>query len=238
MQESSATDAGKGKGNRFGNPVWEDLFRARTWGQYPSEESVRFVKRAQGWGLSGDTALDIGAGQGACTWMLMREGFRVTALEGAPSGASHILKTVRAYGVAGDPEVLVADIVTPARFLPDRRFDLLLDHYSLCSNPKADIANAFREYRGLVKSDGYMLTCGFGKRTISYGKGKQVGEDCYADIPEGLPLSGRGCCTFFDRESVAALLAGAGFAVKHAEVIMNEDGRGGLEKIIVYARPL
>ncbi|MBW8889332.1 MAG: class I SAM-dependent methyltransferase [Fibrobacteres bacterium] len=234
MHEASAGKAGQG----YGNPVWEDLFRVRTWGQYPSEESVRFVKRAQSWGLSGDTALDIGAGQGACAWMLLREGFRVTALEGAPSGASHILKTTRAYGAPVDPEVLVADIVTPARFLAGRRFDLLLDHYSLCSNPKASIASAFREYRGLIKPDGYFLTCGFGKRTISYGKGTRVGEDCYSDIPEGLPLSGRGCCTFFDKEGVSALLADAGFAVKHIEAIMQEDGRGGLEKIIVYARPV
>lgn len=220
----------------FGNPVWERTFSTRPWGQYPSEEAIRFVKRAQA-AVAGRAALDIGAGQGACTWMLMREGFKVTAVDGAPAGLARIPETIRSFGCVGSAETILGDITRPEGFLAGRKFDLMLDHYCLYANPREDVLAAIRAYRGLLAGGGMFLGCFFGKRTASFGEGRALGEDSYDSIPEGLPLSGVGRVTWFDLPGLEAAFRDAGFAIRYTETLLQEDARGGLEKIIVCAAP-
>ncbi len=219
---------------QFGDPVWERLFNQRTWGQYPSEEAVRFVKRTQAWGLPGNAALDIGAGQGACTWMLLHEGLAATAFEGAPAGLERISGTVRSFGCAASPELILGDIMSPADYLAGRKFDLMLDHYAMYANPKASIARALERYCGLLSPGGYFLGCCFGKDSTCYGKGRRVAEDEYADLPEGF-LSGVGHVSFFDKSAFENLFRKAGFLPRYVEVIRQEDRDGHLEKIILCA---
>lgn len=217
----------------YGNPVWERTFSTRPWGQYPSEEAIRFVKRALARGVPGRAALDIGAGQGACTWMMMREGFRVTAIDGAPAGLARIPETVRSFGCIGSAETLLGDIMRPGTILAGRKFDLLLDHYCMYANPKAEVLAAISAYRGHINDGGSFLACFFGKRTASFGKGRDVGEDSFEDIPEGLPLSGVGRVTFFDLQELERAFTTSGFALEYSETTLQEDSRGNLEKIVI-----
>jgi SAM-dependent methyltransferase len=226
--------AGKGTDMRFGDPVWEKIFNQRTWGRYPSEEAVRFVKRAQAWGLPGGEALDIGAGLGACTWMLLREGLAVTAFEGAPAGLERIPETARSFGCAASPDLVLGDIMRPEGFLAGRGFALMLDHYAMYANPKADIARAMGVYYALLRPGGYFLGCCFGKDSTCYGKGRRVAEDEYADLPEGF-LSGVGHVSYFDRSGFEDMFRKAGFVIRYAEAIRQEDRDGHLEKIVVCA---
>lgn len=220
---------------QFGNPVWEEVFRQRTWGQYPSEEAVRFVKRAGAWGLSGHSALDIGAGQGACSWMMAREGLVVTAFEGAPAGLNRIPETVKSFGGGAVPDLVLGDILRPREFLGGRRFHMMLDHYSLYANPREDIREAYLQYHDLLAPGGYLLTCCFGKRSTSFGRGREVGEDSFEDIPAGGHLAGRGRTTFFDKTGLEAMLSGAGFSIRYSESICHEDPLGILEKLVTCA---
>lgn len=71
---------------------WESIHASRPWGQYPNEHIVRAVLRQYG-----DRAvrsrvvfLDVGAGGGAHTWFLAREGFRVRAVDISPSAIRRI----------------------------------------------------------------------------------------------------------------------------------------------------
>ena len=68
-----------------GIPIWDDVFRSRSWGKYPKEELVRFIARRY-YGAPDRSAvriLDLGCGYGAATWYLAREGFAVSAIDGS-----------------------------------------------------------------------------------------------------------------------------------------------------------
>ena len=70
-------------GSEEAGRAWESLHAARAWGQYPNEHVVRAVMREFGRREPRNRLgfLDVGAGGGAHTWFLAREGFRVRALD-------------------------------------------------------------------------------------------------------------------------------------------------------------
>lgn len=65
--------------------TWEEIFRSKEWGKYPSEDVVRFIARnyykvPQ---RNDIKILDLGCGTGANAWFLAREGFDVYAIDGS-----------------------------------------------------------------------------------------------------------------------------------------------------------
>src|SRR4051812_49166589 len=67
--------------------IWEHIHTHQDWGKYPPEHVIRFIARAF-YGApdrSQVRILDVGAGQGACTWYVAREGFFVAAIDCAPA---------------------------------------------------------------------------------------------------------------------------------------------------------
>ena len=69
------------------DPVWDDIYRTRAWGQYPGEDVIRFVQRQ--YGAAPDRGrvrlLEVGCGAGANLWFMAREGFVVHGVERSPT---------------------------------------------------------------------------------------------------------------------------------------------------------
>ena len=64
---------------------WNRIFAERRWGQYPSEELVRFIARTfpDAEQRRESRALEVGCGPGANLWYLAREGFDPAATSNA-----------------------------------------------------------------------------------------------------------------------------------------------------------
>jgi SAM-dependent methyltransferase len=155
--------------------VWEDLFAKGAWGKYPSEEAIRFFMRAKKLlNKKRPAALDLGCGIGACAWFMAREGAVVTAVDGAPSGVRQTKKLAASFGIRGKRiEAVVGDIVKPRSCLK-KKFDIILDHYSLYVNGTDEIVSAFRDLYDLLNDGGMLLTCCFGGKTINYWVGENL----------------------------------------------------------------
>lgn len=65
--------------------TWEEIFRSKEWGKYPSEGLVRFIARSYYKVPQRNDIkfLDLGCGTGANAWFLAREGFDVYAIDGS-----------------------------------------------------------------------------------------------------------------------------------------------------------
>src|SRR5580698_3665863 len=73
---------------------WEEIHKAKDWGRYPNEEMVRWVSINYG-GCAHSYRhkfkfLDLGCGQGATTWYLSREGYKVVSIDGSKSAISKL----------------------------------------------------------------------------------------------------------------------------------------------------
>jgi 2-polyprenyl-3-methyl-5-hydroxy-6-metoxy-1,4-benzoquinol methylase len=135
--------------------TWEEIFRSRTWGRYPSEDAVRLVAR-QFFRVSDRSrisCLDLGCGGGAHTWFLAREGFAVTAVDGSEAAVQQTRALL-------DQERCVAN-VRACSFLDlpfaDATFDCVLDWGAVQHNPWVDIVAIHSKILRLLKPGGWLF---------------------------------------------------------------------------------
>src|SRR5664280_2125454 len=84
---------------------WDKLFGARAWGQYPSEELIRFVAR-NFFKVSDRRAvriLEIGCGPGANIWFMAREGYSASAIDGSATAIKQLTARLVRENIVYDP---------------------------------------------------------------------------------------------------------------------------------------
>jgi len=215
----------------YGDPIWEELFKDG-WGKYPPEEVVRFYFRMVKSNFEKPKVLDVGAGQGACSWFMTKEGAAVTAFDGSPTGLSNIKKLAESFGVINSIDIILGDIVNPIKYIHNE-FDVILDNYSLCSNEENKIYNALKYYFTLLKKDGVMMMNCFGENMDGSRTGTQLSENTFRDVDSG-SLKNRGVVTWYTRCRLNDLLHDIGFKVLHTEDAVINDNGVVHEKIITY----
>jgi len=179
------------------DPIWEHVFRTRTWGRYPPEELVRFV--AGRFGKAADRSavrlLEVGCGTGACCWYMAREGFRVTGLDGSSTALGLARQRLDAEGLAatfarGD----LCDLP-----FTDGSFDGVVDICAIQQNRREAIARILRECRRVLKPGGGFFSMLLKEGSWGDGTGTPLEPGTWTDIPEG-PYTGEGV-THFAREA-------------------------------------
>ena len=91
--------------------------------------------------FSSPKVLDIGCGQGACSWFMAKEGGQETAFDGSPTGLQNVSEIAKEFGVANKFNLVLGDITSPGKFISET-LEILLDNYSLYSNPEENICSA------------------------------------------------------------------------------------------------
>ena len=212
----------------YGDAVWENLLQS-SWGKYPPEEVVRFyfnmVKKA----FKFPKVLDIGSGQGACTWFMGKEGAQVTAFEGSNSGLAKVPIIAKEFGVSKNIDLLIGDITKPKVFVK-KKYDVFLDNYSLYSNAEEKVCTALSEYFEILYNGGLFLMNCFGEKTSGYGTGTQLSENTFRDV-EGI-LKNRGIVTWFTRERINNIFNNIGFKIVYTEDVTHENNGVFTEKLI------
>lgn len=215
----------------YGDDIWEKLFSTQVWGRYPSEEAIRFFMRMRAaMNIDRPEILDIGCGKGALCWFFAKEGARVTAIDGAPSGVNNVRSLAAEFGADHDISVVLGDITMPKKFI-NGSFDMMIDHYALFHNRVEQIQAAFRDYYDLLKPGGCFLSCCLGKDCDDFGIGKKLSDNTYVDIDSGA-FAERGLISFFSREEINKLLVQAGFSIVYEESLTLLRNGSKEEKLI------
>ncbi|GAA2718674.1 MULTISPECIES: methyltransferase domain-containing protein [Streptomyces] len=155
----------------------------------------------------GHHVLDVGCGHGACTLPAAEavgpQG-RVTAIDAAPA---MVRRTAELAAARGLHHVVVqsGDAMRPA--FPPHSFDLVLAGLVVFLLP--DPAAALGRYAHLLRPGGRLAMSSFGPVDPRF---LHVTDALPAFLPDGLPdIPGRGQSPFGSKESLARLVAGAGF---------------------------
>jgi len=212
----------------YGDPVWENLFQ-KGWGKYPPEEVVRFYFRKVKNEFKSPKTLDIGSGQGACSWFMTKEGSSVSAFDGSPTGLKNVSVIAKEFGVTNTIDLILGDITKPDKYFSNT-FDVLLDNYSLYSNPEDEVSNALMKYYNIMNGGGVFLMNCFGEKTSGYDTGTQLSKNTFRDV-EG-SLKDRGIITWYNRSRLNELFSRIGFQISYTEDL-SEDHNGVItEKLI------
>jgi SAM-dependent methyltransferase len=217
------------------DPVWENIYRSRAWGQYPGEDVVRFVKG--NFASVADRAnvrlLEVGSGAGANLWFMVREGFCVHGIEGSETAVQ--LTRARLDRECPDwrrigGEVRQGDI---ARLpYPDGFFDAVLDVVAICYSGFEDAQQVYRELARVTKSGGRLFSRTFAPGCWGEGTGTQAGPDMWV-CGEG-HLKGYGATRFTGEEQVPALVQGWQVDRIERSGLTEEGGKHEIRHLLIY----
>lgn len=208
-------------------PLWDDIYKSRAWGMYPSENLIRFIARHY---YSADdrksiNILDLGCGSGANTWYLAREGFNVSGIDGSENAISILGKKLDKEGLQAD--LHVGDIGS----LPfsDGTFDCIVDVNCLMCNDyetsKAIISHAATK----VKKGGRIFSMMGKAGSWGDGLGQKIGKRTYKDAAEG-PYANMGTVRFTERDDIYDIYG----SFEDIEINSMEFSRNNGEHIVSF----
>lgn len=201
---------------------WDRIFESRSWGKYPAEDIVRFASRmfdpAQRKNIS---VLDLGSGPGANTWFLCREGFKVSAIDHSQVAIEQLLERIKTEA-PGKGE-LVDAIASDFSMMPfeDGKFDLVVDHVSICANTIDTIRDTIREIHRVLKAGGYVYSKFISVPTTGVTEGQQVEPSTFVENPRG-PTVGIGPLHVVDEDRLRDLFSN--FNIVSVDKYFRTDG--------------
>lgn len=170
-------------------PTWNDIFKEKKWGTYPSEAVVREVLSLP---HTGGHALDLGCGAGANTVFLAENGYEVRAVDSSREALHQAEKLCIRKGVDDRVEFSELDYIntdnTSAR-IPPMPYNLILDWLSLAHQPKNKIIKVMNQY--------YLTLLSADRAYIVGLFGIESSQASFAGVP--MP-------SLFSKEEVVALL--------------------------------
>ncbi|MGA2840908.1 MAG: class I SAM-dependent methyltransferase [Steroidobacteraceae bacterium] len=186
---------------------WDAVHEARAWGRYPPEELVRFVGRTFFAANARPSLrfLEMGCGQGANLWFLMREEFTVAGIDGSAAAIRRCRERLRAEGLRTEPPHCDLRVGDFARLpWPDGSFDAVIDIESIYANAMETIRASVAEALRVLKPGAMLFAKMFGTRTSGAGTGKMIEFGTTRDPSIG-PLSGHGIAHFFTDSEIRDL---------------------------------
>jgi SAM-dependent methyltransferase len=185
-------------------PLWNDIFASRSWGAYPSENLIRFIARNyyQVADRSKIKILDLGAGAGANTRYLSREGFDTYAIDGSAVAIEIIRKSMESENL---PVSLAVGDVGDIPF-EDGYFDCIVDINCVMCNTYDVSKNILAHVAKKLKPGGRVFSMGAKQGSWGEGLGRKLSEDTYEDATEG-PYANMGIVRYLRAEQIEDLFS-------------------------------
>jgi SAM-dependent methyltransferase len=206
------------------DPVWDDVYRTRAWGQYPGEDVIRFVQRHFGAVPERGRVrlLEVGCGAGANLWYMAREGYSVHGIEGSATAvqlaAERLDRECPGWRERGG-RVEAADMARVAA--PAASFDAVLDVVALCYSAFSEASRTYAELARVTRPDGRLFSRTFASGCWGEGTGEPAGPGMW-HCAEG-PLAGLGATRFTSEDEVPRLL-GPDWRLDHIERATQTEG--------------
>jgi len=185
-------------------PVWDNIFATRSWGSYPSENLIRFI--AKNYYGAADRKkvkiLDLGAGSGANTHYLAREGFDTYAIDGSAVAIDIIRERLAKDNLSAT--LFVGDVSNVP--VEDGSLDCIVDVNCIMCNTFETSQEIIRNAVKKLKTGGRFYSMCGKAGTWGDGLGQKIAEDTYLDAPDG-PYAHMGTVRFLRRENVEKLYA-------------------------------
>ncbi len=188
------------------DPVWEEIYRARDWTRYPTEDIVRFVAvRFPERRTRHPRVVDLGCGTGGNLWFLAREGCEGIGIDGSATALAKARARLAEDGLAAQLEQLDLNGLSAA--LAPASVDGVVAMGSLQCNRLAEARAIAAQARDLLRPGGWFLATVTAVGTTGYGSGTEVEPGTFTDIPVGA-LKGMGLIHYYTEHEVRSLAEG------------------------------
>lgn len=165
--------------------TWEQIHSSRQWGQWPSEDVIRFISRNVATPRVGEIpprVLDAGCGIGPVLWFLASVGVDAYGFDGSEAAVTAAQDLLRSK------QLLASVLVADAGSLPyeDDFFDVVVDNGMITGNSLPNSRIILREVHRVMKQGGlFFSTKLFSRLTSSYGHGVAVEPHTFQSAENG-----------------------------------------------------
>lgn len=212
--------------------IWETVHSREDWGQYPSEDVVRFIARNYyKCDRKNIKILDFGCGAGSNTWYMAREGFDTYGFDGSVSAVKKC--ETRLAGENLTASLKVADALEID--YEDNFFDCVIDSAVIYANTLEAIKRMYGSIYDMLKPGGKLFTTGlFTTRMLGggYETNADLGVNTYRNFKEGI-FKDRGIVHLYDSpDEIKEMLSNWGFYNICVDKTMRTDC--GMRDLIEY----
>jgi 2-polyprenyl-3-methyl-5-hydroxy-6-metoxy-1,4-benzoquinol methylase len=188
------------------DPVWEQIFRARDWTRYPSEDVVRFMAAhyLRSPNRSDVRVLDLGCGTGGNAWFLAREGFETHGIDASPMAIEKAKRRLSEDGLTAT--FSTGYLGEFEQHYQESSFDVVIVAGVLHCNPSKAGEQILAQAFTLLKPAGRVFTTMISTGTTGEGIGTQIEPGTFIDVREGA-LQECGLVHFFTADEVVRLFA-------------------------------
>lgn len=210
------------------NPVWEEVFKEQGWGMYPDPNVIRFIAR-NFYNVSDRKqikVLDVGAGTGANSWFVAREGFDAYAIDGSKEGMRVFNERLQTENLTA--HTAVGDVIN----LPyeSQTFDALIDGLCVCHNSLENMKRIISEEYRVLKSGGKMLAMLFGTGTYLGENPDEIEPNTFVNVQAGI-LTGKGLFHLTTEDEILELYAQ--FSDIKIDKVLRTDNQQQYEEFLV-----
>lgn len=179
---------------------WDETYTQREFfGSEPSELGVRALDIFRAKGTR--KVLELGCGQGRDTWLFLRNGLEVTALDYSETGICYMRDRAKEKGLDAGIVLQVHDARKGMPF-PDASFDAVFSHmFFTMQMTEREIALIMRECLRVLRPGGLNIFSVRNFHDPHFGKFVHLGEDMYQN-PMGFVVH------FFDEDKVRRVSEG------------------------------
>ena len=197
--------------------IWEKIHSTRDWGRYPNEELVRFIGRNYFKLLKRERKkikiLELGIGQGANVWFLIREGFDVYGIDMSKSAVNKTYKRLREEDLYSEK---LKDHFKMSSILnipfKDRKFDVIIDIATTWYVTYTDHNKLYKEINRVFKKNGLFFSWHILKGSYGDDGKNYIDKDTKEKVEEG-PLSNTGIQYFAQYKDLINLLESNGLKI-------------------------
>lgn len=183
-------------------PLWDDIFASRSWGAYPSENLIRFI--AKNYYNVPDRKkikiLDMGAGTGANTIYLAREGFDTYAIDGSAVAIDIIDQKLKRESLQA---TLASGDIGNLPF-QDNSLDCIVEINCVMCNNFENSQKIIQHAVTKLKPGGRFFSMCAKEGSWGDGLGQKIEDGTYKDAPAG-PYANMGTVRFLRRNQIQEL---------------------------------
>lgn len=185
------------------NSNWDKIFKKYKWGNYPSENLIRFTSSNFKNKKNKIKILEVGSGTGANLWFFSREKFITYGIDGSREALKIAKKKLKKENLKAN--LICGDILNLP--YPNNYFDLIVDVECLYSNSLADTKIIINEIKRVLKPKGYFYSQSFSTNTDGYKNGIQYKNEklTFTSINKGVLKKENGIIRYLDLKTIKKL---------------------------------
>ncbi|MBT4352481.1 class I SAM-dependent methyltransferase [archaeon] len=202
---------------------WEKIHSDREWGKYPNEELIRFIGKyffkIEFEKRNKIKILELGVGQGANVWFLVREGFDVYGVDISNSAIEKMknrLKKENMYTPNMTKKFVPINILNMD--FPKDYFDVVIDVASMQYLSYTNNNIIFEKTNQLLKKNGYFFVWHLLKDSWGYDPNNCIDKDTVKNVTEG-PAMNQGNIYYATMNDLCSMLNKNNFKIIEKEIL-------------------